>query len=211
MTTLTDYKAAVSAKGFEAVTESSAITAAINAARRRVATDPHRWTFQEAADGALTTAYGDSTVDVPETWRIDAVRLVDTCELEYRAPQEVRRLVALDDTPGTPQYWTKRAGELIFFPVPDGTYAVTVDYTDDTVTPLVDDADVEADLPDLLIDTVAWAAFKDIAFRLRDYNAMNFAEGEYQSHLSAAIRKDNVQQRQTSRQVVSNPRRWDGY
>lgn len=213
MTTLADYTTAVEAKGVESITTVGAVPAAINAARRRIV-NARRWTFLEAAtDSSLVTAYGSAGVTVSPTWRIDAVRSVqgtDTWELEYRGVQELRRLQSLDTTPGTPQYWSKRAGQIILFPVADGVYTLAVDYVAETVVDLVASTDVETLLEPAMIDAVAWAATKDLAFRSRDYAAAQFAESEYQMHLATAIRDDATQQRQSSRQVVSNPNRFEG-
>lgn len=210
-TTLLDYKNAVLAKGFEAVTTAPAITAAINAARRRIV-NARRWTFLEAEDTSLVTAYGVATVAVSSAWRIDAVRASQsgsTRELEYRTPQEIRRLALQDSLPGTPYYWSKRAGNIIFYPVPDGVFALTVDYVKETVPALVADGDVETVLEDTMVDCVAWAAVRTLSFLMRDYNAVSFADSEYQTLIAAAIRDDNTPQRQSARQVTQNPNRFE--
>ena len=211
MATLLDYKNAVAAKGYEAVTTASAITAAINAARRRVV-NARRWTFLEAAPAPLVTTAGAAGITVSAAWRIDAVRIGQgnsAWDLQYRPVQEVRRRQTEDTVPGTPRFWSKRAGQLIFYPIADGVYNVTVDYVGETLPMLVADADVETMFEDTFIDVIAWAAARELSFRMRDYNAIAAADSEYQTLLAALIRDDNTTQRQSARQVVQNPRRWN--
>jgi hypothetical protein len=214
--TLLDYKNAITAHGIESVTTASAITAAINAARRRVVR-AHRWKSLEVIDSTLTTTAGSSTVALPDpTWRIDAVRVRDAAfqyhELVYREPEEVRRLRLLDSDPGVPAYWSQHAKNLILYPIPDATYTVAIDYVSSAVPSLVSDSDTDTVLTtDITLDAVAWAATRDLAVRMRDYNLASTAEAQYQTEMALAIRQDTTPQRQQARQVQSNPDRWSGW
>lgn len=204
MTTLLQYKTAVTARGYDAVTAAPAILDAINGARHDVL-DHRNWSFLEAS-ASLATVAGTATValtSITDLLRVDAVRLSlsgAAYPVSYLPPQQFKDRRQEDLlSRAAPSYWTIYDDVLNLWPVPDQAYTVTVDYTAKPAD-LAGDADT-CPIPSNAKDTVAWGAAKYLAFRQRDPAAMQLAEAQFERGLARLARNDERQQRQTPSRV----------
>lgn len=204
MTQIAEYRTLVQAKGYDG-SSTTVLDPAINAARRRLAKD-RRWTWLQDISTSLSTTASDPEVSlatVTDLLHVTAVRLLRGTEeipLGFMPTQELRDEQAYWPQIGEPEAWTRRGGDLLFYPTPDQVYTVTLEY----ITTLADISGSDEDIiPEHLQDCVAWAAVADLAFRQRDWNAARFAETQYQQLRLTAAGQDALEQRQTSRQVRS--------
>lgn len=102
-----------------------------------------RWKWLEATTTVVTAAgtasYTPAATDIRS---LDAIRLADSAGnevlIDWRPTQWVRDMVhrynQLSDR-NQPQYWTQFAGQIYFYPIPDGVYTAVIDYTKN-ITPL---------------------------------------------------------------------------
>jgi hypothetical protein len=206
MSTLTTYRTAVQLKGYDALATAT-IDAAVQEARRRVFM-ARRWSWQEATSTALATVANVATVSlaaITDLAHIDAVRLSDASTrypVQFRPRTIIRDLQDRNGTTrtGTPQFWTRIEGSLVFYPTPSRVFTVIVEYAkaaaDLAASPAIDI------IPDRNQDLVVWAAVVPLAFRQRDFNASSAADQYwtkvvYPSHAG----QDGLEQRQTSEQI----------
>lgn len=204
MSTLTTYRTSVQLKGYDALATAT-IDAAIQEARRRVFM-ARRWSWLEATNAALSTTANVDNVSlaaITDLAHIDAVRLSDTSgkiPVDYRPRTIIRDLQDRWGETGTPEYWTRIEGKLVFYPTPSRVLTVTVEYAkaaaDLAVSPAVDT------IPDRNQDLVVWAAIVPLAFRQRDRGASSDAD-QYWNKVLLPLHagQDAVEQRQTSEQI----------
>lgn len=203
MSTLTTYRTSVQLKGYDSLATAT-VDAAIQEARRRVYL-AHRWSWLEASNASLaTTANVDyvSLATITDLAHIDAVRLSrGTTKLpcSYRPRTIIRDLQDRYAESGTPDYWTRIEGKIVFYPTPSSALTVTVEYAkaaSDLTGATVDT------IPDKNQDLVVWAAVVPLAFRQRQL-ADSSAADQYWTKVLLPLHagQDAVEQRQTSEQV----------
>lgn len=178
--TRAELKTSIQALGYGTDTD-TAQNEAINSTIRRVE-GYKRWPWQETESTAITLALAAKTLaSVPaDVLHVDAVRLqsgTDEYEPEFKPAQEVRRLLHLDRDNGTPRYWTKYAGSILIYPRADRAYTGTLDYVKDP-------ADLSADgnsplVPATYHDVIKWGSVAQLAYRERDWQAVDHADKMY--------------------------------
>lgn len=202
---LAEIQAAIQAHGYAPDT-SDRQTIFINQCYREVC-GMQRWPFLEAQDVSQVTTAGQAgyPLDALPTWRsIDAVRISIPAQqqyvrMEYLAPQDFRDREHISPEPSTPSYWTFINQELRFWPVPDDSYSVTIDYISEPPD-LAADADVPV-LPVTYHDVLVWGAVERLAYRERDWLGRQFAQQERELSLKRMDEEFMVRQRQTSSHV----------
>lgn len=177
---------------------------AFNAAYKRIAA-MRRWKWQYAS-AATTLASGQSTVAVASLSNVDAVRLTGADGNGY-APSympwhELRALAAVTDLEGTPRYWSYDHGYLSFDSVADQSYTVDVDGLDTGQTFAAGNT---TDMPERFQSALLWAAVVPLAFRQRDYQGAQVAEGQFQTLIADLVRQDGISQRQGRLEVSRHP------
>lgn len=217
--TLLDYKNDAIAKGFDNVTSATALTVAINAARRDFLNE-RRWGFlQTLGNTTLTATIGQATVatsGLTDLLYIDAVRVqqgtvgYDVIPLDL---QEFRRIENLDRVNGLPRWWTAPPGAgpaaLRLGPRPDAAYTVVLDYVK-KATDLAVDADPDNVIPDACRTAIAWKTSEHLSFRLNQFDKQTVAQRSYGIELAKLSQAEALGQRQRSEQV-SESGYWDGY
>lgn len=217
--TLLDYKNGVAAKGFDSVTQATALLDAVNSARRDFVNE-RRWGFLQAlGNTTLTTTLGVPTVatsTITDLLYIDAVRMQQGTtgyDLQPTDLQKFRRLENLDRVNGLPRWWTAPPGAspaaIRLGPRPDGVYTLVLDYVK-TVADMATDADPETIIPLACKTAVVWKACEHLAFRTRQPDALSLAERKYGLELAKLTQAEGLGQRQESTQVVDSGY-WDGY
>jgi hypothetical protein len=201
---LTALQFAIQAKGYGVDTQAFQ-TQFLNEAYQEVC-GLQRWPFLEKQDSSLTTVVGTEAYTLPMAdWRsLDAVRIEIAAtqqynNLEYKDPQEFRDIVHIDRNPSTPFYWTFINQQLHFWPIPDASYTVRIDYI---IEP--PDLAVGADVPVLPIpyhDILVWSAVESLAYRERDWLGRQFAEQKKEVLLKRMSEEYAVRQRQTGSHV----------
>jgi hypothetical protein len=204
MSTRLTYRTAVQLRGFDALATAT-IDAAVEEGRRRVLTD-HRWSFAETTNATLSTVAGTSSVSlatITDLAYIDAVTLSSAgvpVSVEYVERGLMRDLQAGGASSGTPQAWTRVKGTIVFWPTPSAVFTVTVEYMPNP-TALAADATV-CPIPDRHADLVTWCATVPLAFRQRQLAESSAADQYYSKVLLPRAKgQDDVEQRQTSRQI----------
>lgn len=203
---LTALLASIQAKGYPTDSQSEAWqTIALNSVYRTVC-GSDRWPFMEVQDASLTTTVNIPGYDINSiAWLfLDAVRIEDDStqqyyDLDYCEPQEFRDMEHVDRDYATPAYWTFINQELRFYPVPDQTYTIRIDYI---AQPL--DLAAGSDVPKIPIiyhDLLVWGAIAEIAYRERDWLGRQFAQQEYQLRYKQMQEEYLLRQRQTSSHV----------
>lgn len=207
--TLAEHRTNVLALGYDNVTLTGAVDAAINAARRLIVTE-RPWTFLETESTSLVTTIGDPVVSLSSLASTfahpDAVRLsVGTTPypIAYLEPTEFKReqqaRAYAVSWVGCTDFWSYYAGSLRFTSTPTKVYAVALDYLA-KVAALVNAGDVDA-IPDLYQDVVAWGAAKRLAFRGRDQGGLTLASREYDLALAKMVAADKRVERQSPTKV----------
>lgn len=199
---LAAIRTAIQAKGYATDTATQQ-TEAINSVYREL-TGMRRWSWLEAQSTGKTTTVGQSYVtnlnlggELPNFGVVDAIRLSindDNYNLDYLPPQELRDLLHVDEATGVPEFWTYFNSRFTFYPIPDQVYTLTIDYIKDP-----DDLSADGDVPILPIthhDILVWGAIKEMAFRQRDWNAFNAANGEFTERLNRLQKSEGIRQRQ---------------
>jgi hypothetical protein len=206
MSTLTTYVSALDVKGFDAL--STAVKQeAVQEARRRVYL-ARRWSWLESSAASLVTVANVATVSLTSLTtlaHIDAVRLSDASgllPLNWRPYSIIRDLQDRYASTGTPEFWTRRGTNLVFYPTPSRVFTVTVEFAlaaaDLAASPAV------CPIPDKNRDLVTWAASVPLAYRQRDFQASSAADQYFVKVLLPLHGgQDSVEQRQTSNQVRS--------
>lgn len=202
--TLVTLRTAVKNAGYDQITP-AIIDEAIRAAIKRIL-NAGRWPWRETQSTTLTTTVANPSVALAtaDIVHVHSVRLqVGTAytDLEYRTLEELRRLRHLNRDTATPSYWSQGNGTLEFFPIPDKAYTVVLDYANFPTTLPTADGDVSP-IPSAWDDTTVWGAVSKLAFRQRDVNAKNQADGEFLSQLRDMKGAYNIRQRQSSDQVA---------
>lgn len=213
LTTLLQYKTAVTSAGFDSVSDSTALLDAINEARQSIA-DERRWPWLEATGNTtLVLAYdtpSEALNGITDLLYVDAVRLElngTYLEISYLTPQDLRDKEHIDRSPSIPLFWTQSAGQLRVYPSPDQAYVVSVDYIK-TITPLAADADPDDFVPPDFKALVKWKAVEALAPRVRQFQLAQHATMMYDRELRRKEGRDAVKQRQTSQQVLRNRTRY---
>lgn len=201
---LAALQAAVQAKGYGTDTAAQQLLF-LNEVYREVH-GMMRWPFLEAQDSSLVTVTGTNSYTLPmANWRnLDAVRIQISAfqqfnNLSYLGMQDFRDLEHVDRDVTTPFYWTFYANQLHFFPVPDGTYTVVIDY-------IIEPPDLAAagDVPVLPLpyhDILVWGAVESLCFRERDWLGRDFAQQKKEALLKRMSEEYLMRQRQTSSHV----------
>lgn len=213
MPTTLDYKTAIIAKGFDAVTQASAILGAINAARTDLANERRWGCLQVLGNTSLTTTIGSpivATTGIADLLYIDAVRLqqgtTQGWDLDPIDLQEFRRLENLDRANGMPNYWAAAAGAspaaIRVGPRPDQVYTLVVDYVKQ-LTDLAADADPDV-FPVAFKSAIVWKACEHLSFRTRQPDALQLAQRAYGFELAKLSQAEGLGQRQSSEQVASS-------
>lgn len=200
--TLTTYRTSVQLLGYDALATAT-IDAAVQAARRRVVT-ARRWSWAEASSAALATVANTATValtTVTDLGYLDAVRLSDgTTKLpcSYKPYSVIRDLQDNYADTGTPEFWSRRGTNLVFYPTPSRAFTVTIEYT--TLPAAITTTD--SLIPEVHADLVVWAAVVPLAFRQRGMTESSAADQYYSKVLLREhAAQDAAEQRQTSTQV----------
>lgn len=178
----------------------------LNAAYREIHSQS-RWPFLETVNSAQSTVVGQQTYVPPMTdWRnIDAIRISQPAisnyvPIEYKDPQELMDMAWVNPTEtATPRYWTMYASEIWFFPTPDGVYNITYYYIKEPAD-LVLGTDIPA-LPVPYHDVIVSGAICRIAFRERDWIALELWTQKYADGLTKMKEEYRLRQRQTSSEV----------
>ena len=183
--TLTQLQTELQARGYN--TDTTAVqTAAINAGLRDVS-NWRRWPWDEGS-GTVALVIGTHTYTPPVLMlEPDSIRIAigsETYDLDYLDSDELLDLQADDISNGIPEFWTYRNQKLIFWPTPDRAYTATVQYSSGA-TKLVNGSDV-VNLPDNFINPVIWAALKHLAYRERDWDAMDAADRQFNQTITRA-------------------------
>ena len=201
---LAALQAAVQAKGYGTDTVAFQ-TQFINETYRTVC-GSQRWTFLEKQDSTLVTVVGTEGYTLPMTdWRsIDAVRISIPAaqqynDLDYKSTQEFRDLVHLDRSTDTPSCWTYINQQLHFYPIPDNTYKVYIDYCYEPP-----DLAAAGDIPVIPVqyhDVLVWGGVDGMTFRERDWIGQNAAMTRVQQLTKAMAEEYAINQRQTGSHV----------
>jgi hypothetical protein len=169
----------------------------------------NRWKFLEKQDKSLTTVAGTDSYTLPFTdWRnLDAVRIEVTANqqfnnLNYKPEQQFRELQHIDRDQSTPYFWTYMNNKLMFYPVPDNAYIVTIDYTYEPPD-LVADTDVPV-IPQPYQDILVWGAVEYMAMRERDWLGRQFAQQKAQTLIQQLKEEYFLKQRQTASHVAKS-------
>jgi hypothetical protein len=177
---------------------------ALNGAVRRLE-GLRRWPWQEATSVSATLASGASTLGgLPsDLLHVDAVRLeegTEYIELEYRAPNEVQRMLHLDRDTGTPQYWSKRGATIYVYPRAQTAYdVVTLEYVKDP-TDMSADGDSPA-APATYHDVYVYGAGADLAIRERDWAMNQTCERLFTSRVKEMQEEMGQRQRQNATHI----------
>lgn len=206
--TLAEVRASLQAKGYGTDT-SVAQLEAVNTAYRSILSS-RRWPFLEKTT-TFTTAVGvrNVTLSTADAARVTSVRASTpayTTNLQWLPAEDLRDRVQFDPVNGEPEFWTiLNSDTLQLWPAPDQAYTLTVVYT--SLPPnLTTDTDVLV-IPRGHEDAVVWAAIVSMAFRQRDYYALNAAKQEAREALKSMIDAFGKAQGQSPRQVE----RWPGW
>jgi hypothetical protein len=182
------------------------IVTALNQSYRQVL-GINRWPFLEKQDTSIITTFGVNSYplsSISDLRQVDAVRIsrpaIDAFyDLENVEPQEFRDKEHLDNTPANPQMWTMYAQQIKFWPFPDDTYTVALDYIYDPP-----DLSATTDVPVIPLkyqDCLVWGAVAKMAYRERDWLGRNFALQEFNTMLKQLQEEYLLRQRQTSSHV----------
>lgn len=206
--TLDDLVNAIYARGYKFTQDNDAIDnpalIALNSVYRYVCSS-QRWPWLEAQDTSLTTTAGTtyySLSTITDLRQLDAVRLRDssgTYNLDYMDKQPLETRVADCSGNSLPRYWTLARGELGFFPTPDATYTIVLDYVN-----VPDDLAALTDVPVLPTpyhDVLVWGAIVELAYRERDYWDNGVAQQSYMQRYKAMQEEYMLRQVQTSSRV----------
>lgn len=189
--TLSALRTAVQARGY---TSDSAAqqNELINAAIRAINTAKDWYWVTVRASTAITAS--STVVDVPATFarvKQGSVSLTvgsETLPLEYKDPQEFQRLTARPNTGGAAQHYSVWGNQLYFWPAPTAAGTLTYLYIAEQPT-LTLDTDTTT-IPTRYNDVIVWAVISDIAYRERDINAHDRAQGMYLRLLSDMKRQE---------------------
>lgn len=204
---LTALLASIQAKGYPSDAASVAWqTIALNSVYRTIC-GSDRWPFMEKQDASLSTTINVPGYDISSiaSWLfLDAVRIEDDVALQYYnidycEPQEFRDLENVDRDYATPEYWTFINQQLRFYPVPDQTYTIRIDYIAQPAD-LAAGSDVPV-IPVIYHDLLVWGAIAEIAYRERDWLGRQFAQQEQQLRYKQMQEEYLLRQRQTSSHV----------
>lgn len=205
MTTLTQYQATMTAKGYDAV-NATFVTTAINAARREIVAQ-RPWTFLELENTSLVTVVGNPLVSIAAVTNFahpDSVRLsfgTEDYPIDFLDPQAFKDGQQGSRYSSIPSYWTFYGGGLMFDPRPDKAYTISFDYLTLAVD-LVAGSDV-CIIPAIHQDVVGWAAAKHLAYRQRKTQDLAMADSQYQAGLTRMIHADKRVQRQSYTRITT--------
>ena len=206
---LSDIQARIQAHGYGADTAAQQLEF-INDTYHEI-NGMHRWPFLEAQDSTLTTTSGTNGYNLPTAVasgrNLDAVRLQiaatqEYINLEYEQPQRFRDKENIDTEIGSPFLWTYINQQLRFYPVPDDSYTVIIDY-------VIQPADLAAPTdvpvwPSTYDDVLVWGAIRSLAVRERDWLGRQFAQTEFEQRLTRMEQEYMVRQRQSSSHVLKS-------
>ena len=184
----------------------------LNSVYRRIIGLRH-WDWLESENSSVPTIAATDTyalaTPIPDLLHIDAVRLSQTVErlpMDWMPYEELRDYIHEYTTVGTPVFWSHRATNVIrIWPSPDGVYTLPSDYIKDPPD-LVTDAD-QSLIPAAYEDILVWGAIVELAYRERDWYAIEFAQQQYTTRLNEMIVEYGIRQRQTPSTVT----RWAGW
>ena len=209
---LSDLRTAIQALGYGSDTETEQ-NYFINQAYREVCSSD-RWQFLEAQNTSGTITVNNNTAPLPTDANggpavmIDAVRLgigaPTNSNYQYNLdnvePEAMRDLETdFNDVVGTPEKWSIIANEFHFWPYPDQTYNIYVDYSESPAD-LVNDADVPV-IPAQFHDILVFYAAKILAQRERDIYSAEQWDNVYQQKMQKMREAYLLRQRQTSSTV----------
>ena len=175
------------------------------ARRYREVNGRRRWPWTEGVSTALTTTanqgyttYGGLTGLVA----FDSVRIsygTDRPPIEYMPPQELFDLVHVDQSAGTPEFWTQVDDKIYWYPIPDKAYTLSIVFKD---TPTEITATNQTPVwPSTYHDILTYGVAADMAARERDFESRDRFEQIYETRIADMIRQVSLNQRQTSSHV----------
>lgn len=206
--TLADVQAGIQARGFAADATSVALqTALVNSTGRNL-TVARRWRWREATAN-LATVVGNSAVDITGLTALqdlDTVRLAlgttILADLTYWDTERLREHLHVDRVNAQPRHWTRYAGGLLVYPLPDQIYTIPVDYLKKW-TLLSAGGDVPI-VPEEYQELLVYGPLIALAHRERDWNEKAAAQSDYNSLYAEMAVADGRQPRQTSSRVVES-------
>lgn len=217
--TLTDYTADVTNKGFDSVTQDPAITAAINAARRRILS-ARRWAWMRVLGNSTVNLVAGTNsaalTGITDLLYVDAVRLElngTGYDLEPLPLEQLREYQNSYRARAIPEYWACVDGatpaDIFVWPTPDAAYTARIDYVQ-TAADLSDASPTETVLPGVLRDAVSWGAAVDLSYRLRDQPGAQSAQGMYLAEVGQVATQERAGSRQSSKQIRKSGQ-WDAW
>lgn len=177
-----------------------------------------RWKWLEERATTTTTA-GVAAVTLtgvaPDMRNLDVVRLADSggneMHLDHKptnwVQDKIHRFNQLTDQ-GAPRWWAYFAGQLWLYPIPDGVYTVTFDYTKN-VTAMVSDSDVPI-IPEEYDDILVWGAVARNSVRQNNWLTRDYADAQKQMLINRMLDQDTMEQRQNTDEVEWTGM-WDSY
>ena len=173
-----------------------------------------RWKWLEARTTATTVA-GTSAYTLsptPSIRNLDRVLLAAADGTDYRLDWKptnwlVRKLheYPLLSDQSAPRYWTYFNGQLLLYPIPDGVYTLQIDYTAN-ISPMVNDSDTPALLPEAYDGILVWGAVARAAFRQNNWLTRDDARGQKQMLINQMEAEYSKEQTQNADEVE-----WTGF
>lgn len=211
--TLGEVKAIVQAEGYGNDTSSQQTLMARSVLRRLVGM--RRWPFLESVTTTFqATLANTGNIDISALGRgiqLDSVRIEQgtdyrgDADMEWLSDVDIRNLRHVDRTTGYPTKWGRSADSLLVWPLPDGTYPLTIAWYGLTTLPAADGDIVQ--WPETHIDVLVYGIIMRLCRRQRDWNGLAAARQDFTEALGEMMREEGMTQRQTDLNIA----RWSGW
>lgn len=202
--TLSDLKAQIQAEGYANDT-STQQTIMIRSVLRRLY-GQRRWKFAAATSLAFTATVANAGAVALGTLgrgiMLNSVRIesgTDYRTLDFVDYTELAKRRHLDRGVGVPRYWSRQGDTVYFYPRPDATYALAIDYQALITLPSADGDSIV--WPETHADVIAYAVIMRLARRQRDWNGFDRAKVDYTEALLELMRDEEFTDMETDLEV----------
>lgn len=206
--TMQDVKASVQSHGYGTDTTTQQTTMIRDTLRMLYGL--RRWHFATALSATFNASVANAgIVDISTLGRgiqITSVRLGDATgtdprDLDFADEVQMSQLrhESLSTDRGYPEIWSRRGDSLLFYPRPDATYAVTIEYQALTTLPSADGDTII--WPETHLDVIVYGVLMRMAIRQRDSNMYDRYKVLFNEALLAMERDEADTDRQTDLEV----------
>lgn len=208
--TVAEVKSIVQAHGYDTDTSPEQTTLLREVLRRFYGMRRWKFLLQESTLFDATIA-NTGIVDLSTLGRgiqIESVRIGQGTDFNDMDPVDRDRMEYLrhqDPTAGPPSLWSRYNDSVVVYPVPDGTYDLTVVYQALSMLPSADGDSIV--WPETHLDVIVYAIILRLAWRQRDWSGLDRARAEFGLAFNEMAADEGMDQRQAATHV----KKWVGW